>query len=557
MIGTIRKHSKVLWWIIIFAIIITFVYWGSSSSSRSGGSSGSGSFGRINGETITLNRFLDAQREVYLMYFFASGSWPDKGRTAAGFDVERETFYRLLLIQKQAELGVHVSDAAVAKVASERLRAINRGNPVPPDAFAKQVLTPQGLELQDFERYLRHELGVQQMASVLGLGGELVTPQEVSALYERENQELQAQVVLFSATNYFGAVTATPEQVGQFYTNQMSRYRLPERVQVNYVKFPLSNFLAEAVQKINENTNLNEALDAVYQQRGGTNYYTDARTPEEAKQKILKEEQDGLALELARKKAIEFASELFNQTPVSPENLVTLAKAKGLTPLVTPPFDRDEPPAGLDVRADFIRAAFGLSSEEPFSQTLVGNDGVYLISLNKNLASEIPSLDNIREQVTRDFRFTEAVMAARKAAMDFAAAATNITSGPAFAAACAVAKVKPVALPPFSISSTGRLDQVESHVSRSQFKQAAFSTAPGQMSQLQPSADGAYAVFVQGKLPLDQSRLAINLPAFERAVRQARRAEAFNDWFRREAEKSFREVPYFQKKAELSGLPKQ
>jgi hypothetical protein len=91
------------------------------------------------------------------------------------------------------------------------------------------------------------------------------------------------------------------------------------------------------------------------------------------------------------------------------------------------------------------------------------------------------------------------------------------------------------------------LELVETHVNLQQFKQAAFSVHPGQMSQLQGSFDGAYAVFVQEKLPLDESKLAANLPAFERSVRQTRRAEAFNDWFRQEAEKAFREVPYFQK----------
>ena len=328
------------------------------------------------------------------MYFFASGgSWPEKGRTQAGFDVERETFYRLLLIQKQEDMGVHVSDEAVAKVASDRLRSMNRGNPVSPDVFIKQVLSPQGLGMLDFERFLRHELGLQQMASVLGLGGELVTPQEVRALYERENQEVQAQAAFFSATNYLASINATPEQISQFYTNQMSRYRLPERVQVNYVKFPLSNFLAEAQHELDQITNLNEVIEAKYLELG-TNYFSEAKSPEEAKQKIREMALNESALMAARKKAIEFASELFNQTPVSAENLVTLAKAKGLTPLVTPPFDRDEPPAGLPVRADFIRAAFGLSEEEPFSQTLMGEDGVYLISLNKNLPSEIPALDS-------------------------------------------------------------------------------------------------------------------------------------------------------------------
>ena len=555
MIGTIRKHSKTLWWIIIFCIIITFVYWGSQTSQNGGGGGPTGSLGNLNGEPITPKKYEDAKRETYLSYFFSSGgSWPGQGRAISGFDVERETYFRLLMIQKQAQMGVHVSQEAVAKVASERLRSMNRGNPVAPDVFGKQVLGPQGLTMADFERYLRHELGVQQLASVLGLGGELVTPQEVRAYYTRENQEIQAQVAFFSATNYFDSIKPTAEQIGQFYTNQLARYRLPDRIQVNYVKFPLSNYLAEAIQKLNENTNLNESIEAFYQQRGGTNFYTDAKSPEEAKQQILKEAQENEALLLAQKKAVEFATMLYTNEPMRPENLATVAKQNGLTPLVSPPFSKEEPPAGLDVRADFLRAAFALNADEPFSQTLVGNDGIYLISLNKNLPSEIPALDTIRDQVTQDYRFNEAVAMARKAAMDFGTTATNITSAPAFVAACTVAKAKPITLPPFSLS-TRKLEQVENHVNLSQFKQISFSTLPGQMSQLQPSFDGAYVVFVQEKLPLNESKLAVDLPTYERSVRQTRRAEAFNDWFRSEAEKAFREVPYFQRPAPTPAPP--
>lgn len=544
-----------MWWVIICAIIVTFVIWGSQTG-QNGGGGGRGSYGRINDETITFNKFFDAQREVYLNYFFMSGgSWPDRGRTVAGFDLERETYFRLLMIQKLQQMGVHVSDEAVAKVASERLRSLNRGKPLPPDVFSKQVLAPQNLSLADFERFLRHELGIQQLGSVLGLGGELVTPQEMRALYTRENQEVQAQVAFFSATNYLDAIKPTPELLSQFYTNQMANYRLPDRLQVNYVKFALTNFLAEARQELDQITNLNEIIEARYQELG-SNYFSEAKTPAEAKQKIHEQALHEGALAAARKKAVAFATELFDQTPVKPENLVTLAKAKGLAPQVTPPFSNEEPPEGLDVRADFLRAAFGLTADEPFSQTLVGNDGVYLISLNKRLPSEIPPLEAIRDQVTRDYRFNEAVKLARQAAMHFAATATNITSPAAFTAACAVAKVKPLTLPPFALN-TRTLEPVESHVHLAQFKQVVFSTPVGQMSQLQPSSDGAYAVFVQAKLPLDESKIAAAMPAFQRSVRQTRRGEAFNDWFRHEAEKAFREVPYFQQQAQMSGLPKQ
>ena len=544
MIGTIRKHSKILWWIVIVVIVVTFVYWGSQMSQPgSGGGGGPDSLGRIDGKLITPKDYQDAKREVSLDYFFKSrGSWPSPGRTAAGFDVEQQTYYRLFLNKKQKDMGIFVSNEAAAKAASGQLRALK----ISPGDFAKDVLGPQQLTMHDFERFLRHELGMQQMISVLGLGGELITPQEVRAFYTRANQEVQAQVVFFSASNYLDSIKPTPEQIGQFYTNQGPRYRLPDRIQVNYVKFPLSNSLAEAIQKLNENTNLTEIIEAFYQQRGGTNFYTDAKSPEEAKQQILKEAQDSQALELARKKAVEFATMLYTNEPMRPENLATLATQNGLTPLVSAPFSKEEPPAGLDVRDNFIGAAFALNTEEPFSQTLVGNDGIYLISLNKTLPSEIPALETIRDQVMQDYRFNEAVPLAHQAARDFAATATNITSAPAFAAACAAAKVKAITLPPFSLS-TVKLEQVENHLPLQQFKQVAFGTPPGQMSQLQRTFDGAYAVFVQEKLPLDESKIATNLPAFERSMRQTRRAEAFNEWVNQEFNKIRSEIPYFQR----------
>jgi hypothetical protein len=553
MIGTIRKHSTGLWWIIIAAIIITFVWWGSQTSNMDAGRS-RGSFGSLNGQKISANMFTDAYNEVRLLYFFSTGSFPGRGRTMPGFDPDRETWIRLLMIQKQADMGVHVSDEAVAKAASDRLRAINRGNPVPVDVFAKRVLEPEGLTLPDLERYLRHELGVQQLVSVLGVGGELLTPQEIRALYEREHQELLAQVAFFTASNYLSKVTVTPEAVQQFYTNRMASYRLPDRVQVNYVLFPLTNFLAEAKTELEAITNLTELIEARYAELG-TNFISEAKSPEEAKAKIREMALNERALAAAAKKATEFNNELAQDTNATASTLAALAKAKDMTPLVTAPFDREEPPAGLPVRADFIKAAFNLTAEYPFCRPIAGEDGAYVISLHTNLPSEVPPLDSIRDRVTSDYRFIEAVMKARQAALDFQGVATNaLAAGKKFEDVCKDAGTPATPLPAFSIS-TRNLPLVERHLPLANFKQAAFSTTPGKMSPALPSNDGAFALFVQAKLPFDETKVAADLPAFTRAVRQNRRTEAFNQWFQREAEKAFRTVPYFQQKSQLSSTP--
>jgi len=557
MIGTIRKHSKWLWIIIIAATVISFVIFFSPNQRFSGrGGGGPANFGSINGERVSQEDFVHAQREVYLRYFFNYGAWPDQDAKRMGFDVERETYFRLLLIQKEKQLGIHVSTEAVAKVAADILRSFNRGNPVSLDAFVKQVLSRQGLSTDDFQRFVRHDLGIQQLMAVTGLSGRLVTPQEVRLLYEREHDELSAETVFFLGSNYLAGVTITPEAVTQFFTNRMANYRLPDRVQVKYVEFPAINFLAEAKKRFAEITNLNELVETKYRELG-TNYFRDAKSPTEAKDKIRELMLKNQTLASAQKAASEFARSLFDVEPMRAENLDKFAKEKGLTVQVSQPFARDYGPKDLNVRPDFAKRAFALSADEPLAGPLVGDDAVYVIAMDKKLPSEIPPLERIRAQVTADCQYSRAVKAAARAGEAFASALTNgLAKGKNFAAVCSEAQVRPVLAPPFSLS-TRELPQIEEHVSLNEFKRAAFTTPLGQSSGFIPTSEGGFLVFVRERLPLELARMTAALPAFMNSVRQARQNEAFNDWFRKEAGKGLRDTPIFrQPPPQMTGAPK-
>jgi len=557
MIGTIRKHSTWLWVVIIAATIITFVFWGSQTSRVDNARTGRPNFGSINGERISQEDFFDAQREVMLRYFFNYGNWPDQNAQRMGFDLERETYFRLLLIQKEKELGIHVSSEAVASTAADILRSINRGNAVPMDVFVKQVLNRQGLTAMDFERFVRHDLGIQQLMLAAGLSGRLVTPQEGRLRYEREHQELSTDVVFFSASNYLAGVTVSPEAVSQFFTNQMARYRLPERVQVKYVEFAASNYLAEATDQLAQVTNLNERIEAKYQELG-TNYFRDAKSPEEAKEKIRELMLKGQALTAANKAAGEFAQKAFDLEPLSPDNLAKLAGSNDLTMHISKPFDRDYGPQDLAVRSDFTKRAYALTADEPLAGPVVGEEAVYVMAMDKKLPSEIPPFDTIHEQVTADFKFSQAVQAAVNAGHAFATTLTNeLASGKTFSAVCVAAHVQPVSLPPISLSTRTNAT-VEEHVSLDTFKQVAFSTPPGRSSSFIPTSEGGFLVFVREVLPLELAKMTAALPAFMNSLRLARQNEAFMMWINKEAEKGLRDTPVFRpRQPQMTGAPQQ
>ena len=212
------------------------------------------------------------------------------------------------------------------KISSARMG--RDGQAVPMSQFLERVLQPEGLTRLIFEGFVRDDLAIQQLVQTLGLSGALVPPQEAGQLYDRENQEVSAQAVFFSASNYLSQVAVTPAAVAQFYTNNMAVYREPDRVQVNYLEYDLTNYLAAAEAKLGT-TNLTNQAEAYYAEKGQESV-PDAKTPAEAKAKIRELILRQNAAAVAAEQAKQFVTTLFAMDPVRPENLVALAKQKGL-----------------------------------------------------------------------------------------------------------------------------------------------------------------------------------------------------------------------------------
>ena len=554
MFGTIRKHQTWLWAIIITITVISFVIFFSPYQRMSNaGRRGSANFGTINGRAIGEEEFSNAQRELALWYFFQTGGkwlrWPeDKEAKEMGFGQQQRTYFRLLLAQKEEELGIHVKDELVTQFAWIVIRPLERMGVTSPKVFVEQVLKPQGFTADDFERYVRHELGFQELIATFGMSGKLVTPDEAKGLYEREHQELATEAVFFDATNYLAGVTATNEAISQFYSNNMEYYRIPDEIQVRYVKFNVTNYLAQAQEELK--TNINELIEANYQ-RLGTNFSPEAKTPEERKEKLREALFRDKAMAYAVTNAGSFAKQLFMMDPVRPENLDDLAKTNaiavinGVTAQISEPFNREEAPKDMQVGSDFIKAAFALTPDEPFpSRPLAGRDGIYIIGFYKKIPTRIPPLDEIRDKVTEDYKYNEAITMARLAGRQFYQTLTNgIAQGKTFAAVCEEAKIKLMEIPPFSIS-TRELPMVEEHMSlngvrgRGGLKELAFSTPVGKVSPFYTTREGGVILNVKSKLPIDPAKEKADLPDFIAAVRQSRQNEAFEMWFRNEIGRS-------------------
>ncbi len=530
MFGTIRRHQKWLWFVIAGLTIISFVAFGPTNS-RMGNALGrrdGSSVGMLNGQPISQEDFVKARNEVLLdgFLFYSPGEWPDAPNSGkSSWEIQRDAYFRLLMRQKEKELGIQVNADAVADMARQILAALQLGNL---DAFEQKVLAPHGMTLDDFDRCLRGRVALLQMAAVAGSSGKLVTPQEAADLYRKEHQELSASMVYFSASNYLSSVTVTPEALSQYYSNRQATYAIPTRVQVNYVRFNVTNYLEQAQSKL---TNITKLVDDEYA-KYGTNTDVLAKTPEEAKAKLRNQFMRQEALFLARKDANKFVDELSRMPSKSVTNLQVLAAQKGQTVGVTEPFDQQEGPKGWDVSEAFLKAAFALTPDEPISVEVPAADGYYVLGYNKVIPSEIPPLKSIEAKVTADYRMAIAGLTARQAGAKFAESLTNgLPAGKSFAGVAADAGLKVESLPPFSLSTTNLPPSVEDRISIGALKQAGFETELGKVSQFKPTRDGGFVLYAQSFAPVNEDQLKREVPEFLAYLRQVRQSDAFNQWF--------------------------
>lgn len=540
MFGTIRKHQTWLWAIIITLTIISFVIFFSPYARMDSGRGRSMDRGTIYGKKVTDQEFIDAWKESHLHQFMMSGRWPEEDKR--GQEAERTAYQWLLLVRKQQQLGIDVSDDAAAKMGRQMIGAFQRLGVNSPQMFFEKILQPKGYSVDDFERFVRHFVGIQELISTEGLAGTLLPPAEIKGLYQRDNQQLATEAAFFWSSNYLGQVNPAPETLTQFYSNRVATYAIPERVQVDYVKFNVTNYLPAAESSI---TNLNEVVENNYQ-RMGTNALAGAKSPEEAKAKLREQILRQQALFIARSNANQFLKRVDAMTPAKPENLKTIAAAENLPVQVSAPFDKEAGPKDLEVGQDFTKAAFGLSNDEPYSQVILGMDGAYVLAYNKVLPRETPSFDQVKDQVTNDYKRLQSMMLAQQAARSFHQTLTNaLAQGKPFTNICAEANVKVTDLPPFSIS-TQSLPEVEEVVPLSQLKQAAFGTSPGKASPAFSTSQGAVILYVKAKLPLDPAKLQTDLATYTAQVRRKWQQEAFDDWLRKETERALRDTPFFR-----------
>ena len=541
MFGTIRRHQNWLWIIIIAVIVISFVMFFSPDvkfGNGGGRAQSAGQHGTINGQPITDKDFYPAYHEARVNHFFRTGQWPGNEESAQD-TLKRDAVSRVFLIGKLKEMDIKVSDEAVARLTRERLPrelADNLGR------FVKEYLEPNGSDMGILERYLRHEAGIQQLVQVASSSAKLLQPREAEMLYRKENERMQADVALFWASNYLDKITVTNDAVQQYYTNRMANYRIPERIQIAYVPFNVTNYFEHADKLIGDRTNLNSLIDQEYFQKGPETFKDEKGnklSEADAKAKIKDDVRHAFALTEALRKASEFGNVLYNESVMKTEVFEKLAADKGLEVKVTEPFDRTKGLEEGDWPATFRQKAFSLNDQQPVQFSPIrGSNTVYVIALKSRVPSEMQPFDKVKDKVTHDYKYDKAQQMARQEGQNFQSGVTNgLAQGKSFADLAAAAKVQVISVPEFT-PGTSSLTNLDERINFRTLHNVAADLKKGEVSNFVPLIDGGFVVYMRERQPVSEDKVKQELPEFLTRLRLYRQNEAFNQWFRKEAEQA-------------------
>ncbi|MBI5799498.1 MAG: peptidyl-prolyl cis-trans isomerase [Verrucomicrobia bacterium] len=542
MIGTLRRHSQWLWGIIITVVIITFVVFFSPNVGPGQGR-GEADYGTLYGQPIKRDDLAQAYSDAKLFFFLNTGQWPTPEQAMMyRYNLDVEARQRLLISHHVRLEGIEVGKDAVVQNIKDTFSNPETGvfNLQQYDGFTKQRLPAGGVTEAGFERYLKNELGRQQLARKVGLSGKLISTRAADGFFRRENEQALTEFVFLASSNNLAKVKLDDATLRAYHTNNLTSYRIPERARVHYVYLPYTNHNAEAEKELAANTNLTSIMEAYYttnifryKDTNGT-----ALTFAQARPKIHAEFRDEFATRIGQQKAGEFANELFKQDNKS-SSLLTLAAKKGLAVKVTEPFTEFEGPKLTNAPGNFGRTAFQLTADEALGQMLPGTDGVYFIAFKERLKPEDPPFVQVRAKVTEEYQRSQATELTLTEGTKLVQAANDaLAKGKSFKDAAKELGHIALEVPPFSRNAR-EIEIVTSRgVGVEEFRDQAFALGAGKVSSFRQINGGGFIVHVRSFQAATEDLVKAELPKFTDSLRENRANYAYREWLGREVERS-------------------
>jgi len=232
MLKVLRKKgvSKTILWIIAIIIILSFGVFGTAYRVDNMTNSAGTMYGHnVNGKDFQ-DAYSDARDQAIRIYgdeYFKNGN---------RIDLEQETWDRLILLKEAQKRNIQVTDQeVVADIAA--IAYFQRNGQFDQTLYEEIVQNPSIFDrpTHDFEEGMRKQLVIKKLLDTVA--PELVlNDADLKKEYQKRNEKITLQYVLFSASDYGKNAAATDAEIKAFYDIHKEQFRLPPTIALNYVQ---------------------------------------------------------------------------------------------------------------------------------------------------------------------------------------------------------------------------------------------------------------------------------------------------------------------------------
>jgi len=211
------------------------------------------------------------------------------------------------------------------------------------------------------------------------------------------------------------------------------------------------------------------------------------------------------------------------------------AREIGLSAQEAPPFGRSETPEGMAVGFEFVRAAWELSEDEPFSIPVLAPDGYYSISYEGKIPGAVQPFAEVKERVEEEFREDRARTLTQEAADAFYEAATNaVAGGQSFTNLARLSGFHTVSLPDLSRRSAMDMEPLDLPMQAQQIVGMVSDMDENSVSQPRFAGDGLLVFHIGERKDPNAEEIAEGIKEYTEIMRNARAMDAYTDWFSRQ-----------------------
>jgi len=524
-------QSRLLWGAFLVIIVFSFVIWGMVWPSDIDKAEQANAAGTLDGQLITPGEFRSAYLSTYLARALALGrdvpSTPESDAI-----LRRLSWQRLATLREVAKLGIRATDEELIGAIRGNFSGTNGVyNPQQYQAFLQSVIRPMGFTAAQFEQHLREEIQIQKLGNLIGRQAQ-VTPLEIRRTFETLMDEFTVEYASLRAADIEKDVSVSEDDARKLYDADPAAFTIPVQREISYAAFPVADYLEESIEVSDD-----DILD-YYELH--IDEYTTTETGEDGKPRQVvadvDEVRDGIVKALRRAAAAEkadaAATELaFHAIPdrdgTVPEFAAEVEKT-GRKAQKLAPFSRFEVPLE-DGGAAFAAAAFELAPNafDRVSAPIAGEENVYVLYLEKEIDSRVPSFDEAKDRALEAARQKAVVDAleARAAAVKDAAIA-GLAAGKTFGEAVADTGAAVAAAEPF----TGLSGSTTTNEAVQILVQAVVGYNQGEVTDPVPSTDSLIVAYVKSRTPADPATFDSYQAEIAAAIRGRRGQGLFRDW---------------------------